>query len=171
MNIALPCNVYIQFFRSERSSSRCSFTYHVFTKHSSNSCHCHHTLLEMNQAWVWFTSTSFHQNIKYHNDSMRTWKKPQNSKKRRGFFLAAVTSPQSIGAGGEAQQSLSYLWELPQESFPQNKTVSKSRVVDAAIKHNEGNMTCKYAFIWMKQRVSLTPSPVPLQKTASFHRL
>lgn len=166
VNIPLPCSVYIWFFRSERSSSSCSSTYCVFTKHSSNSCHCHHTLLEMNQSWVWFTVTSFHQNIKYHNDNVRTWKKPQNSKK--GFLSGSSNIPPIYRGRREAQESFNYLWERPQETFPQNKAVGKTRIVDAAIKHKEGNITCKYTFIWMKQTDSQFPQLLPLYPYTSL---
>lgn len=73
---------------------------------------------------------------------------------KEGFLSGSSNIPPICVCRREAQESFSYLWKLPQEAFPQNKAVGKSRGVDAAIKHKEGNIMCKYTSIWMKQRVN-----------------
>lgn len=81
---------------------------------------------------------------------------------KKGFLSGSSNIPPICGGRRAAQESFSYFWELPQEAFPQNKVVGKSRVVDAAIKHKEGNIMCKYTFIWMKQTDSQFPQFLPL---------
>lgn len=121
MSIYLPCSIYVQFLRSERSSSSCSFSCCVFTKHSSNSCHWHHTLLEMDQTWAWFTVTSFHQNI---NIVMIMWEHERNHEtaRRERFSSWQQNHPSNVQGQEESPgKSFSYPWEQSQEAFPKKK--------------------------------------------------
>lgn len=78
---------------------------------------------------------------------MRTWKKPRKQQEKRGFLSGSSNTPPVYRGRREAQESFNYLWELPQQAFPQNKAGGKSSVVDEAIKHKEGKTTYKYKFI------------------------